>query len=72
MLDEKTLQGYLLVVERARDMAGQTGGADAGFNPVFALALVLEGIVRHDLATHDSLRKARAARPRTTKKAELA
>lgn len=63
MIDQKTLQGYLTIVERARDMAGQTGGADAGFNPVYGLCLVIEGLIRHDLDSHASMRKARQAKP---------
>lgn len=62
MIDEKTLQGYLTIVERARDMAGQTGGADAGFNPVFGLAMVVEALIRYDLDRHASMRNARVAK----------
>lgn len=62
MIDEKTLQSYLVIVEQSRDMAGQTGGADATYNPVYALALVVEGIIRHDLEAHASMRKARDAK----------
>lgn len=70
MVDRKTLQSYVEIIERSRDMAGQTGGADVTFNPVYGVCLVLEGMLRHQLDTHTQLEQARAAKAKAKTKAK--
>jgi len=60
-MDKAALTSYLVILTRAKDMAAQIGGADAGANPTFALTLVVEGLVRQCLEDCEAVELVTAA-----------